>query len=146
LLSGENQRAEVFGNVVGIAVLNTSWLPAKKVPLRVKAEAVNPVQVYAPFRAIFHRLAADRGQRNFRGSVPDLLLFIDASLGLPAGVPVVIIAFVVQIDSQVDPVASRRNLKFAVVADIRPIVSEKHFDNVAIPQPRALFAIVGGQK
>jgi hypothetical protein len=54
----ENQCSEVFGDVVGIAILNAGGLPAHEMAHRVRAKTVDTVEISAPFIAGLHPLAA----------------------------------------------------------------------------------------
>ena len=57
-----------------------------------------------------------------------------------------IVAFVIQVDGQIDPVARGRDLEFAVVADILPIVAQEHLHHVAVPKLVARAAALRGQE
>src|SRR6478609_8427046 len=115
---GEDKSAEVLGNVVGIVVLDAGGLPTEKMPLRVCAEPFNSVQIHAPLHAVVHELATNRGQRNSCSGVPDFPIFIDACPRLPPGSPVMVIAFMIQVYRQVDPISCRCNLELAITADV----------------------------
>ena len=76
-----------------------------------------------------------------------MVAVIDAGLALPAGIPSrsVIVVLAVQVDGQVDPIPCRRDLELAIHLDIGPVVAEEEFDDIAIPEFQAIFAVVGGQ-
>ena len=52
----------------------------------------------------------------------------------------------IEVDRQVDSVTGGRNFKFAIVSDIRPIITEEHFNYIAIPKTDAVFAVVRREK
>src|SRR5439155_15310009 len=133
-LLGENYSSKMFGHVVGVPVDDTSRLPAQEVAHGILAEPVDAVQVGPPFRGDLHRFFTDRLQRHACRCVPDVVPFVDAPLSLPPGVPVGVIGLSIQVDGQIDPVACRRDLEFAIVLDVGPIVSQKELDHVAVPQ------------
>ena len=135
----------MLGHMIRIAVHHTSRLPAHKMTLRVFAEAVNAIQIDAPFCASLDRLFADGFQRNARRCIPHVSFFVDAAQALPAGIPVSGRFVCPQIDIQVNPIAGRSNLKFLVPLDVGPIVAEKKFDHVTVPELEAIFAVIGRQ-
>jgi hypothetical protein len=96
----------VFGNVIGIAVLDAGGLPTQEMACWIRAETINPVKVNAPLVASLHPLAAHGGKRNSRGRIPDFGFLVDARFGCPAGIPVVVI------------------VEFAVALNIRPVIPE----------------------
>ena len=51
----------------------------------------------------------------------------------------------IEIDREVDPIAGRRHFKFAVMADIDPVIAEKKLDNVAVPKFQAVLAVIRWQ-
>src|SRR5450432_2167278 len=118
----------MFGHMIGITARSAGLLPAHEVALRILAEPVDAVQVGAPLRAGLHRLLADGLQRYACSRVPKMVRFVDPALSLPTGVPLSAVALVIQIDRQVDPVASGRNLELTVVPDVCPIVAQKELD------------------
>src|SRR6266850_6806391 len=97
VLLSKDQGSKVFRYMVGVAVDDTSWLPAHKVTLRVLAEPVDAIKVGAPFRAGLYRVFADRLQRHARRRVPDMVRFIDPAEPLPSGIPVGLVRVVSQI-------------------------------------------------
>jgi hypothetical protein len=52
----------------------------------------------------------------------------------------------IEIDSQVDPIARRRDFEFAVMPDVPPIVAQKHFNYIAVPQSNVRRRVVRGQE
>src|SRR5216683_5984092 len=142
VLLTKNQRSKVFRHMVGIAVDDTGRLPAHEVTLRILAEPVYAIQVSAPFRAGLYRMFADSLERHTRRRVPDMVRFINPAQSLPAGIPVGLVFVMSQVDCQVDPIACRRNLELTVALDVGPIVSQKEFDHVPVPQLEAIFSVV----
>ena len=57
-----------------------------------------------------------------------------------------IIAFVIEVDRQVDPITCWCDFKLAIVTDVCPVVAEEHFDYIAVPETNALFAVVSGKE
>ena len=57
-----------------------------------------------------------------------------------------IVAFMIEVDGEIDPIAGGRDFELAVMADVLPIVAKEHFDDVAIPKPDVRRGVVGGQK
>ena len=49
----------------------------------------------------------------------------------------------VEIDGEVNPIAGGSDFEFAIVADVLPVVAEEKFDDVLIPELKAIFAVVG---
>jgi hypothetical protein len=135
----------VFRHVVRVAVDDTRRLPAHKVTLRIRAEPINAIQVGSPLSPGFYRFLADGLQRYACRRVPNVVLLIDSSLALPSGIPRGVVAFLIQIDGQIDPVAGGRDLELALVLDVRPIVTQKKLNHVAVPEFEAIFSVIGGQ-
>ena len=130
----KDQGSEVLGDVVRITVLNAVRLPAEEVPLRVFAETIDAIKVNMPFRAGLDLSAANRRKRNFGRGVPDLVFLINVSRGPPAGAPIVIVALVIKVNRQVNPVSSRGDLEFPVVIDVLPVRADEHLHYIAIPK------------
>src|SRR5580700_7075586 len=133
----EDQSTEVFRHMIRIALLNAGGLPAKEVPLGIRAEAVDSIEVHAPARPWSDGFRTDRTEWNARRGVPNFVSFVDASSGVPAGTPGVVVALMIEINGQIDPVAGRCDLKLAVMPDVCPIVTQEHFHDVAIPKSDA---------
>src|SRR5207245_9979553 len=110
-----NERSKMLGHVVGVPVDYTSRLPAHEVADRIRAESVDAVQVSPPFSPGLHRFFTDRPQRHTCRRVPDVVLFVDAPLSLPSGIPVGVVAVSIQVDGYIHPVARWRDLKLAMV-------------------------------
>ena len=79
---GKHDGAEIFGNVIGVAIDDTGLLPAHEMALRIFAEAVDAIEVSAPHGAVLDALVADGFERDARGGVPDMVGLIDAALVL----------------------------------------------------------------
>ena len=52
----------------------------------------------------------------------------------------------IQIDREIDPIACWRYFKLAIVANVGPIVAEKHLDHVLVPEAYMWSIVVGRQK
>ena len=74
-----------------------------------------------------------------------MIFLIDTSKTLPARIPIGVERVFVDVDGQIDPIASRSDLEFTIVFDIAPIVAEEKFNDVTVPQLQAVLRIVGGQ-
>src|ERR1022692_3153866 len=144
--AGENERAEVLGYMVRIAIDHTGGLPAEEMPPRIGSLTLDAIEICAPLRAGLHGPATDRAQRDARGGIPDVRRFIDARGGGPSGAPGLVVALVVEVDGQIDPIARGGDLEFAIVADVCPVVSQEHLDHVAIPELVARAAAQRGQE
>src|SRR4029077_15281020 len=103
-------------------------------------EAVDSIEVAAPFCAGLDGVFADGFQWDLGGSVPDGLFFVDAALALPAGVPRGFVLFLAEIEGEIDPVAGGGDFEFAIVLDVGEVVAEKELDDVAIPELEVIFA------
>src|SRR2546429_1719441 len=101
----ENQGAEMFRNVVGIAVRDTRGLPAQEASLRIRAQSIDAVKVNAPLGPCCHLFLAHRMQRHTSAGIPGMILFVDSALPLPAGIPVGVINVAVTVDRQIDPIS-----------------------------------------
>ena len=140
---GKHDGAEIFGNVIGVAIDDAGLLPAHEMTLRVFAKAVDAIEIGAPHGAVLDALVTDRLEWDARGGVPDVVGFVDAALVLEAGVPFGAVSVVIEIDSKVDPIAGGSDFEFAIVADVLPVVAEEKFDDVFVPELEAIFAVVG---
>src|ERR1035437_5488954 len=116
--------------MVRIAIDHTGRLPAEEMPPRIRPLALDAIEICAPLRAGLHGPATDRPQRDARGGVPDVRPFIDARCGGPSGAAGLLVALVVEVDGQIDPIARGGDLEFAIVADVCPVVSPAHLDPV----------------
>ena len=141
----EDYGAEIFWNMVGIAVHYAGGLPAQEMALGIAADAIDAIQISSPLGASFHMLVADGREWNAGGCVPNLGLLIDAGHGLPTGSPALVVTLFVEVDGEIDPIACRRDFELAVVAYVFPVVAEKHFNDVAIPKFVARTAAHGRQ-
>src|SRR6185312_10060180 len=135
--------AEIFGNVIGVAIYDAGLLPAHEMTLRIFAETVDAIEIGAPHGAVLDALVADGFERYARGGVPDVIGLVDAALVFEAGVPFGAVGVVVEIDGEIDPVAGGSDFEFAIVADVLPVVSKEEFDDVFVPELEAVFAVVG---
>src|SRR5438876_891064 len=113
----ENQGAEMFRNVVGIAVRDTRGLPAQEAALRIRAEPIDAVEVNAPLGPCCHLFLAHRMQRHTSAGIPGMILFVDSALPLPAGIPVGVINVAVTVDRQIDPISRWCDLELAINID-----------------------------
>src|SRR5205807_9227743 len=78
----ENQGAEMFRNVVGIAVRDTRGLPAQEAVLRIRAEPIDAVEVNAPLGPCCHLFLARRMQQNTIADFPGMILYDESALQL----------------------------------------------------------------
>src|SRR5258708_11936310 len=113
----EEQRSEMLGHMIGVAVDDTGGLPAHEVAAAIGTQTVDAIQIRAPFRSRFYGLLADVFQGHARRRVPHMHLLIYTSNLLPARLPLVVIALLAQIDGEIDPIAGGRNLKLAIALD-----------------------------
>src|SRR5712664_3064652 len=145
VLLGEDQGSKVFGNMIGVALDDAGRLPAHEMTLRIFTEAIDAVEVAAPFRARLYGLIADGLQRDARRGVPHVICLINPSESLKSGVPAGVVFLVIEINGQVDPVAGRGNLELTVVVDVCPIVAQKELNHVTVPELEAIFAGIRGE-
>src|SRR5215471_1774899 len=126
----------MFGHVVGIALDDTGWLPAKEMALGIRAESINAIQIGSPLRARLHLFLGDSGQRDTNSGIPDVVLFINSPLPLPPGIPCsgVVVVLSIQVDGQVNPIPSGGYLELAIHSDVGPIVAEEKLHNIAVPE------------
>src|SRR5579863_6700800 len=115
-------------------------------PLRIGAQAFNSVQIYAPFRAFAHGFRADGREWDLSSGIPDSVSLINMRFCVPAGSPGMVVALMVQVDCKIDPIAGRRDFEFTVMANVGPVVSEKHFDHIAVPESDVRGTVVGRQE
>ena len=113
----EGQGSEMLGHMIGIPVDYACGLPAHEVAPAIGAQTVDAVQVRPPLRSRFHGLLADGLQWHARRGIPDMRLFINTPLPLPSGLPFGVVAFLVQVNGEIHPVAGGRNLELAIVLD-----------------------------
>src|ERR1017187_10467794 len=132
--------------MVRIAIDRTGRLPAEEMPPRIRPLALDAIEIRAPLRAGLHGPATDRAQRDARGGIPDVRRSIDARGGGPSGAPGLVVALVVEVDGQIDPIARGGDLEFAIVADVCPVVSQEHLDHIAIPELVARAPPSAGRK
>src|SRR5215469_12702202 len=135
----------MFGYVVGIAVDDTSGLPAQEAALGIGAKPIDAVEVNAPLRAGGHLFFAHRMQWHTSRGIPGMVLFVDSALPQPAGIPVGVITVAIPVNGQIHPIASGRDLELAIHFYIGPVVAKKKLDDVAVPEFQVVFAVVGGQ-
>src|SRR5215472_8811904 len=126
----------MFGHVVGIALDDTGWLPAKEMALRVRSQPVDTIKIGSPLRARLHLFLGDRAQRDTCCGIPDVVLFINSPLPLPPGIPCggVVVVLSIQVDGQVNPIPSGGYLELAIHSDVGPIVAEEKLHNIAVPE------------
>ena len=71
---------------------------------------------------------------------------IDARGGGPSGTPGLVVALAIEVYGQIDPIAGGGDLEFAIAADVCPVVSQEHLDDVAVPELVAWAAAERGQE
>src|SRR5215831_10451711 len=145
LSSSENQCAKMFGYVVGIAVDDTSGLPAQEAALGIGAKPIDAVKVNTPLRAGGDLFLAHRMQWHTSRGVPGMVLFVDSALPQPAGIPVGVITVAIPVNGQIDPISGWCDLELAINIDIFPIVAQKKLNHVAVPKLEAVLAVVRWQ-
>lgn len=113
----------MFGNMIGVAILDAGRLPTHKTAFWIGSQAVDAVQVHAPPRAGLYGILGNGGKGNTGRRVPDLFFVIDTSERMPARSPIPVVAIMIEIDREVDPVAGWRDFEFAIMPDVRPITA-----------------------
>src|SRR5579871_2169270 len=111
----------------------------------IRTAAFDAVEIRAPLRAYLHRSGADCAQRDTGGCIPDARGFVDVRRGGPTGAPGLVVTVAVKIDGQIDPIAGRRDLELAIVANVLPVAAEKHLHYIAIPKLVARASAFRGQ-
>ena len=87
----------------------------------------------------------DRREGDLHCGIPDLLVLIDVSGDLVAGVPLdgVAIAHLVAVDIEVHPLGLRRDFKLLVLTDVLIVGADEGLSDVPVPEAIGFFRGVG---